>query len=127
MPSHTLLPPHVRTFPGLIRWIADEYHDGAVWRIAPQIGVSVPLVNQWVHGIIKSPQTKNLIALPDRYGIDFADVIRAVRGHTISGGSAGNPTLAVAARPRVMSLIRHWLRRYGRAGFSSGTPLALAL
>ena len=84
--------PRVSDFPSLIRWIADHHHDGVVKTIAKEIGVSVPLVNQWVHGVVENPRTGNLLRLSQRYDIDFMFIIRLVaRGRKpipISGGSA---------------------------------------
>ena len=119
------LPPNVTTFPQLIRWIADEYHDGAVWRIAPQIRVSVPLVNHWVHGVVRSPQTTNLIALADRYGLDFTEIVRLLPVRPISGGSDGIATRALAAARDTLPLIGRSLRALRRWA-CSGPRLALA-
>jgi len=121
MPPTSTLPATVHTFPQLIRWLADEYHDGAVWRIAKEIGVSVPLVNQWHHGVIKSPRTVNLTALADRYDLPFLDVVRLVSGRPpIAGGSAGIAAPALARARSVVSLIRRWWRE------ATGPRLAFA-
>jgi len=65
-------------FPSLIRSIAERDHEGVVMRIAEELDVSTALLNQWVHGLVKHPSTKNLYKLSQRYGIPFMDLVALV-------------------------------------------------
>lgn len=65
-------------FPSLIRSIAARDHDGVIVRIAAELDVSSALLNQWVHGLVKSPSTKNLYKLSQRYDIPFLDLVEIV-------------------------------------------------
>jgi len=77
-------------FPSLVRSIAERDHEGVVVRIAAELDVSTALLNQWVHGLVKSPSTKNLFKLSQRYGVPFMDLIALVarRQEVIAQGKA---------------------------------------
>jgi len=91
--------PKVRTFPELIRWLADKHHDGHVLPVAQKTGISPALVNLWVKGQVKNPTVTNLQRLCAAYGLDFLFVVGLVQGRRaalpISGGSGEPPGLSV--------------------------------
>jgi len=91
--------PKVKTFPQLIRWIADQYHDGAVLPIATRVGVSPALVGLWSRGQTAEPRVSNLQRLAEVYQLDFIWLLGLVHGKRlapIAGGSGATAMPPVA-------------------------------
>lgn len=91
MPPRTLPPRSVRTFPQLIRWLADEYHGGVVLAIAGKTGVSPGLVNFWVKGNVGEPKLGSIERLCEAYDLEFDYVRGLIRGRAIppAAGASG--------------------------------------
>ena len=113
--------PKVKTFPQLIRWLADEYHEGAVLPIANKVGVSPALVGLWSRGQTAEPRALNLQRLAEVYNLDFLWVLGLVHGKRLLpiGGGSDHPA-APPVNPAVgmldtlsaaMSLIRRGVRK----------------
>lgn len=99
----TLPPRSVRTFPQLIRWLADAYHDGVLFAISGKTGVSPALVNLWVKGHVGQPRLESIERLCDAYDLEFDYVRGLVRGRPIAGGAAAAATPPTAAESALVA------------------------
>lgn len=106
------IPPSVRDFPSLIRWLADEFHQGAVIQVAERARLSPANAHLWVHGRTRNPKIESLEALCAAYSLDFDDVRALVRRSwvpPISGGSGAADGPHAVEVLEMLSLIRRWL------------------
>lgn len=71
--------PPVRDFPGLIRWLAEQHHEGVVDRIADTVGISGALADKWVKGRVKMPTFATVDKLCSAYRLDFDYVRKLIR------------------------------------------------
>ena len=62
--------PRVRSFPELIQWLANTYHNGAVYRVADGTGLSPATMDKWVKGRVRSYRFDSLAKFAARYKLD---------------------------------------------------------
>lgn len=73
--------PPAKDFGSLIRWLADTYHRGSLFRLAARVGVSGGLPWHWAGNIVKTPDLKILKRIAELYDLDFPWVVRLVPQH----------------------------------------------
>lgn len=70
--------PNVRDFPTLIRWLANKHHEGAIYPMADDTGLSQALLDKWVKGMVANPRIGSIIQLAQAYDLDHMWVISLV-------------------------------------------------
>ena len=78
------LPP-VASFPALVRWLADSYHEGVLFRVAHHLGRHPSLIDQWAKGLKRHPGIGSLQAISHGYGLPMAWLIQLVYGTDVGG------------------------------------------
>lgn len=68
----------VKDFPSLVRWLADKYHDGAIYPMGARTGLSPAILQRWADGNVKSPTLLAVVKFSDAYGLDYIEVLSIV-------------------------------------------------
>lgn len=87
------MPAKVKSFPDLIRALADEHHGGKVLPMAERTGLSPAILARWYHGQTREPTLDSLLKLCAAYHLEVVDVLALVARRRrptapIAGGSA---------------------------------------
>lgn len=61
----------------LIRDLAARHHKGILYRMAPRVGLSMSLLDQWSKGLVREPSLGSLRKLAAAYGLDLSVVLEA--------------------------------------------------
>src|SRR5262245_41992787 len=93
------IPPHVKDFASLIRWLADTYHGGHVYPISKRAGVSSAITDRWRHGVIRQPRLETVRKVCDAYNLSFSAVIRLLASAAFIMGAMGGVPAPAAANP----------------------------
>jgi len=72
------IPAHVRTIGALVHWIADTYHDGAVYPIAARTRLSPGILARWAGDSVKTPRLDSVVRFADAYQLNSQDVLTLV-------------------------------------------------
>jgi hypothetical protein len=115
-----------KTFPELVRWAADTYHNGVMYQLALRVGISPALADRWSKGLVQRPTMETALKFCRAYSLDPADVLtlcgvspevaaflrtsRRKKVHPIGGGSGDDGTPLVAWWEAIVPLIRRWWR-----------------
>lgn len=111
------IPPTIRDFQDLIRWLIATYHRGIPYQFARRMKVSHGTAEKWVDGMVQRPTITLLLRLSEVYRLDVAEVVRIAskppkRPTAIAGGSGQAQPLPGPKSENEVSLIRHWLRAW---------------
>lgn len=69
------MPPEIKDFADLIRWLADTRHGGSVNQIAKALRVSSATVDKWVHRVTRNPSLSFIYLLCETYRLDIREVL----------------------------------------------------
>ncbi len=72
--------PTVSDFRELVGWLAQTYHGGHFYPISKRAGVSSAIVDQWKHGVTKSPKVDTIFKLATAYDLEPAFLMELVAG-----------------------------------------------